>query len=145
METSSLDASSITGDLPFKLMVKADGSDTFNPRNVEVTLSLSGQATAQTASGQTIDVTTFTAGTDATVDTFANETDPNATQSATTPCLTTRPLGNSPVVSPGTQADASWELTAEVIGYTMYGQYEECVESTEALKETKTSPRGTTS
>ena len=133
METSSLDASSITGDLPFKLMVKADGSDTFNPRNVEVTLSLSGQATAQTASGQTIDVTTFTAGTDATVDTFANETDPNATQSATRAVLdyqTTWEL--SGVVSPGTQADASWELTAEVIGYTLYGQYDECVESTEA-------------
>ena len=73
------------------------------------------------------------AGTDTTVDTYQNETDPNATASDTRKVLsyqTTWEMSGS--VTPGTASDASWELTAEIVEYTMYGQYEECVESSDA-------------
>ena len=134
LESSSFDASSTEGDIDFKLKVTADGSDTFDPRNVTVRVAFSpGSQATGTLGGQTLTINDVVAGTDATVDTYQNETDPNATTTDTRKVLsyqTTWEMSGS--VTPGTASDASWELTAEIVEYTMYGQYEECVESSDA-------------
>ena len=134
LESSSFDASATEGDIDFKLKVTADGSDTFSPRDVTVRLALSGQASGQIGpSGDTLTINDVVAGTTTTVDTYANETDPNATQTGSRAVLSYQTTWEiSGAITPGVQSDASWELTAEIIEYTMYGQYEECVESSEA-------------
>ena len=133
LEASSFDASAYEGDIDFKLKVTADGSDTFDPREVTVRLALSGQATGQIGV-DTLTINDVVAGTTATVDTYQNESDPNATQTGSRSVLSYQTTWEiSGAITPDTQAStASWELTAELIEYTMYGQYEECVESSEA-------------
>ena len=134
LESSSFDASSTEGDIDFKLKVTADGSDTFNPRDITVRLSLSGQATGQIGpGGDTLTVNDVVAGTTTTVDTYANESDPNATLTGSRAVVSYQTTWEiSGAITPGVQSDSSWELTAELVEYTMYGQFDECVESTEA-------------
>jgi len=133
LEASSFDASAYEGDIDFKLKVTADGSDTFNPREVTVRLSLSGQASGLLG-GDALTINDVVAGTATTVDIYANETDPNATQTGSRALLSYQTTWEiSGAITPDTQASsASWELTAELVEYTMYGQFEECVESSEA-------------
>ena len=133
LESSSFDASTTDGDIDFKLKVTADGSDTFDPREVNVLLTLSGAASGQVGS-DTLTINTVVAGTTTTVDTYANESDPNATQSASRSVLSYQTTWEiSGIVTPATTTgSSSWELTAELTNYTMYGQYEECVESSDA-------------
>jgi hypothetical protein len=134
LESSSFDASAVEGDIDFKLKVTAAGSNTFDPRDVEVLLTLSGQASGQIG-GDALTINTLVAGTTSTVDIYANETDPNATQTASRAVLSYESTWElSGAITPGTQSNAAWELEAELIEYTMYGQYEECVESSEATE-----------
>ncbi len=134
LESSSFDASATEGDIDFKLKVTADGSDTFDPRDVEVKLTLSGQASGQVG-GDALTINTLVAGTTTTVDVYANETDPNATQTASRAVLSYQTTWEiSGAITPGAQSNAAWQLEAELVEYTMYGQFEECVESSEATE-----------
>ena len=134
LEASSFDASATEGDIDFKLKVTADGSDTFDPRDVEVLLTLSGQASGQVG-GNALTINTLVAGTTTTVDIYANESDPNATQTGSRAVLSYQTTWEiSGAITPGTQSNAAWQLEAELVEYTMYGQYEECVESSEATE-----------
>ena len=134
LEASSFDASSTEGDIDFKLKVTADGSDTFDPRDVEVLLTLSGQASGQVG-GNALTINTLVAGTTTTVDVYVNESDPNATQTGSRAVLSYQTTWEiSGAITPGTQSNAAWQLEAELVEYTMYGQYEECVESSEATE-----------
>ena len=128
MNAPSLDASSLQS-APFKLTVSAEGSDTFNPREVTVRLALSGQATG-TIGQDPLTINDIVVGTTTIVDTFENQTDPNAVQTGSRTVLTYQTSWElSGEITPGVQSGASWVLSAELIEYTLYGQYDECVET----------------
>ena len=135
MDTSSLDASSLTS-AQFKLTVVADGSESFNPREVNIRLETSGQvATATLGSDDVRGISFITVGTTSTVDIYANETDPNATQQGARSVLTYQTAWEmSGELIPTGDANAQFEITAEVVNYTLYGQFEECVESEEVTE-----------
>ena len=134
MDSQFLDASSLTS-AEFTLTVTADGSDVFNPREVDIRLETSGQvATATLSDGTDVrGINTITPGTDQTVETFQNETDPNATQTETRAVLSYQNAWSiSGSLVPTGDANANFAISAEVIGYTMYGPFEDCVETQEA-------------
>ena len=135
MDTSSLDASSLQS-AQFKLTVTADGSENFNPREVNIRLETSGQvATATLGSDNIKGISYVTVGTTQTVETYANETDPNATQTNSRSVLSYQTAWEmSGELIPTGDANAQFEITAEVANYTLYGQYDECVESEEATE-----------
>ncbi len=135
MDTSSLDASSLQS-AQFKLTVTADGSENFNPREVNIRLETSGQvATATLGSDDIKGISFVTVGTTQTVETYANETDPNATQTGSRSVLSYQTAWEmSGELIPTGDANAQFEITAEVANYTLYGQYDECVESEEATE-----------
>lgn len=135
MDTSSLDASSLQS-AQFKLTVTADGSENFNPREVNIRLETSGQvATATLGSDDIKGISYVTVGTSQTVETYANETDPNATQTGSRSVLSYQTAWEmSGELIPTGDANAQFEITAEVANYTLYGQYDECVESEEATE-----------
>ena len=124
----SLDASSLSS-AQFKLTVIADGSESFIPRDVTVRLTLSGQASG-TIGMDSLSVNDVVAGTTSTVDTFENETDSTTKQTDTRTILSYQTGWElTGEITPGTQSDASWVLTAELLEYTVYGQYDECQET----------------
>tara|TARA_B100000683_G_scaffold6604_1_gene7361 strand:- start:5977 stop:9117 length:3141 start_codon:yes stop_codon:yes gene_type:complete len=135
MDTSSLDASSLQS-AQFKLTVTADGSENFNPREVNIRLETSGQvATATLGSDDIKGISYVTVGTTQTVETYANETDPNATQTGSRSVLSYQTAWEmSGELIPTGDANAQFEITAEVANYTLYGQYDECIESEEATE-----------
>ena len=137
METSSLDASSLQ-KAPFKLTVTADGSEIFNPREVNIRMETSGQVNTATLSDGTDvkGINFITVGTPTTnVEIYTNETDPNATQFGNRAVLTYQSAWEmSGELIPGQDTNAQFEITAEVVNYTLFGQYEDCVESTEATE-----------
>ena len=135
MDTSSLDASSLTS-AQFKLTVVADGSESFNPREVNIRLETSGQVASATLGTDDVKgISYITVGTMDTVDIYANETDPNATQQGARSVLTYQTAWEmSGELIPTGDANAQFEITAEVVNYTLYGQFEECVESEEVTE-----------
>ena len=135
MDASSLDASSLSS-AQFKLTVVADGSESFNPREVNIRLETSGQiATATLGSDDVKGISFVTVGTTSTVDIYANETDPNATTQASRSVLTYQTAWEmSGELVPTGDANAQFEITAEVVNYTLYGQFEECRESEEVTE-----------
>ena len=135
MDTSSLDASSLTS-AQFKLTVVADGSESFNPREVNIRLETSGQVASATLGTDDVKgISYITVGTMDTVDIYANETDPNATQQGARSVLTYQTAWEmSGELIPTGDANAQFEITAEVENYTLYGQFEECVESEEVTE-----------
>ncbi|MGB1233453.1 MAG: hypothetical protein ACPHF0_04725, partial [Poseidonia sp.] len=135
MDSSSLDASSLQS-AQFKLTVTADGSENFNPRDVNIRLETSGQvATATLGSDDIKGISYVTVGTTQTVETYANETDPNATQTGSRSVLSYQTAWEmSGELIPTGDANAQFEITAEVANYTLYGQYDECVETSEATE-----------
>ena len=135
MDTSSLDASSLQS-AQFKLTVVADGSESFNPREVNIRLETSGQVASATLGTDDVkDISYVTVGTTDTVDIYANETDPNATQQGARAVLTYQTAWEmSGELIPTGDANAQFEITAEVVNYTLYGQFEECVESEEVTE-----------
>ena len=139
-QTSKTDWTNPSGD--FTLTVIANGSDTFDPRDVQVRLALAGDYTSATASDgtdltQNSGITVLTAGTPATVTIFENETDPNATQDATRNVLSylTSWTFTGSVAINTAQNESTLKVEAEVIGYTMYGPFEDCVETSDATEE----------
>ena len=143
----SLDAAGLQAG-EFTLTVEANGSDTFSPREVLIEVKTTANtAFVQTATldGQAIPLDgtplIVTAGTedtndDGTVDTLdevnieENESDPNATQTALRHTLAYQNAWtvNGELV-PGSSNDARFEITAEVVGYTLYGQFDDCIET----------------
>ncbi|MBL6806728.1 MAG: hypothetical protein ISQ54_04615 [Candidatus Poseidonia sp.] len=138
-QTSKTDWTNPSGD--FTLTVIANGSDTFDPRDVQVRLALAGDYSSATASDgtdltQNSGITVLTAGTPATVNIYENETDPNATQDATRNVLSylTSWTFTGSVAINTAQNESTLKVEAEVIGYTMYGPFEDCVESSDATE-----------
>ena len=120
----------------FKLKVLADGSDTFNPREVNIRLETTGQvASASIGTTDISEITYITVGTASTVDVYSNESDPNATQQGTRNILSYQTAWEmSGQIEPADLATARFELTAEVANYTLYGQFEDCIETAEAAE-----------
>lgn len=119
------------GDKGFTLTVEADGSSDFSPRDVEVVVLLSGDATATTVANDGVGSTVFP-GTMQTVRTFENESDPSDyTNSTTTMVLDYQtPWTFTGLVSPdGDNNESRYELTAELLGYASYGQFADCEET----------------
>ena len=138
-QTSKTDWTNPSGD--FTLTVIANGSDTFDPRDVQVRLALAGDYSSATASDgtdltQNSGITVLTAGTPATVNIYENETDPNATQDATRNVLSylTSWTFTGSVAINTAQNESTLKVEAEVIGYTMYGPFEDCVETSDATE-----------
>ena len=135
MDTSSLDASSLQS-AQFKLTVTADGSEIFNPRDVNIRMETSGQvASATMGSTDVKGISHITVGTVSNVEVYANETDPNATQMGNRAVMTYQTAFEfSGELIPASDANAQFEITAEVVNYTLYGQYDDCVESSDATE-----------
>ena len=136
MDSQFLDASSLTS-AEFKLTVTADGSEVFNPREVNIRLETSGQVASATLSDGTdvMGINSVIPGTDQTVETFHNETDLNATQTDIRAVLSYQNAWSiSGSLVPNGDANAQFAITAEVIDYTMYGPFDDCTESTEATE-----------
>ena len=121
----------------FKLKVLADGSNTFNPREVNIRLETTGQVeSASLGTTDISEITYITVGTASTVDVYSNESDPNATTQGTRNILSYQTAWEmSGQIEPADLATARFELTAEVANYTLYGQFEDCVESAEATED----------
>jgi hypothetical protein len=135
-EGDTLDASSISS-ATFVLSVAADGSNDFNPREVNIRVEVTGQVTDATLETTDIsEISYMTVGTTSTVEIFQNETDPNATQTASRSVLaygTTVEMSGE-IIPEASVSNARFEINAEVWNYTLYGQYEECVETSEATE-----------
>ena len=134
------------GPHAFTLTVTADGSSTFSPRDTEIRLELTGDVptpggatggpnnddlTVGTAGGG---ITYLTAGTETpNVLTYQNETDVNDTTSDTRHILDYQtPWTYTGTVTLDTAATESrMQLAASLIGYTLYGQYADCIETWE--------------
>ena len=131
-----LDASG-GGDGDFKLIVMANGSDTFTPREVQIRLHVT-QNTAMVDSAQ-IGTTAFpldgtgvlvTAGVQQTVEVFMNESDPNGSTLDARNVLDYQTAWEvSGVLVPGLDSNAQFEITAELESYTLYGPFEDCMET----------------
>ena len=122
----------------FSLSVTANGSEIFSPREVEVLIVVSGDYSSATLDGANLllddqgnptDRTTITVGTDTTVRTFEHQDDPTNFTEETRSVLTYQ---NTEVLNgefvPNGNSDARFQITAEIIGYTMYGQFTDCEE-----------------
>ena len=121
------------GSCEFSLTVMANGSDTFSPRDVQILVTVSGQVSTATAGGDDLmqngGLTTLTVGTDATVRTFEHESDPTNFTEETRAVLTYQvPWELNGELLPNGDSDARFAISAEVLGYTMYGPYSECEE-----------------
>mgnify|MGYP006239827001 FL=1 len=119
------------GTKEWSLTVTADGSDTFDPRNVTIRMETSGDVlAAQDVDGNVIDgsgTSTYTAGTSMTVDTYQDvSTEPPTITTDSRDVLSTWTLTGSLSVS--TQnADALYGMKASLIDYAQYGQWQKCV------------------
>lgn len=123
----------------FTLSVTATGSDTFDPRNVSVRMALSGDVdSAQgTLNGnqlnltQNAGITVLDAGTSTNVEVFSNITDPNATISAGRNVISYQNTWTfqGSVTVDSSNNDSRVTIDAEVLGYTLYGQFDQCVET----------------
>jgi hypothetical protein len=122
----------------FQLSVTANGSETFSPRDVQVLIIVSGDYSTATLDGINLliddqgnptDRMTMTVGTEDTVRTFEHQEDVNNTTSDVRSILTYQ---NTEVLSgefvPNGNSDARFQITAEIVGYTLYGQYTDCEE-----------------
>ena len=137
------DAIQIAGETEgFTLEVTATGSDTFDPRDVMLRLQVSGDVdSAQvTMGGQNMDLATGTAGAGISffpvgvetqnVRTFENETDPSDYEEETRYILAyDNTWSVSGTVTPDAEnEDARVTISVELVNYTSYGQFDECVE-----------------
>jgi hypothetical protein len=121
-----------SGTKEWTLTVNASGSDTFEPRNVQVRLQTTGEVdNAQTTDGTAIDSSTtniFTAGTSTTVDVYENlSTEPSTITTDARSVLTTWTLTGSLTVDVQNLDSASYGLRASLVEYTQYDQWTSCV------------------
>jgi hypothetical protein len=132
-----LDASSLGGDAEFQLSVLANGSETFNPREVTIELRVAGDVGTATNADGTIDfaagdagtpgVTLITVGTPQTVTTFQNESNVNDTTSDSRHILEYQNAWTmTGFFSPNADSEARFEISAELVKYTMYDQHQSC-------------------
>ena len=123
----------------FTLSVTASGSDTFDPRNIEVRLALSGdvESAQGNLNGNSINltenagITVIEAGTSTSVEVFSNITDPNATVQSNRNVVAYQNTWTfvGSVTVDGSNNDSRVTLDAELLSYTLYGQFDECVET----------------
>ena len=116
----------------WSLTVTADGSDTFDPREVRVRLQtvgdvdqagINGESTSIDSSGTNI----FTAGVSTTVDIFQNiSTEPPTTTTGVRNVLSTWTLTGSLTVDTENIAEAVYGMKASLVDYTQYGQWPSC-------------------
>ena len=131
------------GDKSWTLSVIANGSDTFNPRNVTIRLKSSGDVTALVDSDGT-DLFTeayydVVLGTSTTVETFTNvSTEPPTTINGTRTVLSylTEYTYSGSLTFNAEVEEASYGLTAQLYGYTQYDQLDSCQEIDPATNET---------
>ncbi len=120
------------GTKAWTLTVNASGSDTFDPREVQVRLQTVGDVSlAQSADGTPIDGGTtniWTAGVSTTVDVYENiSTEPSTITTGLRNVLSTWTLSGSLTVDTANTADASYGMRASLVDYTQYGQWQSCV------------------
>ena len=127
------DTISGTGTQGWSLTVTADGSDTFDPREVQVSLQTVGDVSAAQTTGTnqtSIDgsgTNIFTAGVSTTVDTFQNvSTEPPTITTGLRNVLSTWTLTGSLTVDTDSIAEASYGMKASLVDYTQYGQWPSC-------------------
>ena len=127
----SLNAASLSSG-EFQLTVDANGSEPFSPRNVLVEIRVTGDADTATLDGtdlmQNSGITQMTIGTDATVRTFEHETDPTNFTEETRAILgyQSAEVLNGELIPLG--QGGGFEITVEVIEFTMYGPFTDCEE-----------------
>ena len=129
---SGNDVESGAGTKDWTLTVTANGSDTFDPREVQVRLQSVGDVTAaQDTDGNSIDSSTtnlYTAGVSTTVDTSQNlSTEPPTITTGLRTVLSTWTLTGSLNVDVENKDDASYGMKASLVDYTQYGQWSSCV------------------
>ena len=128
---SGNDMESGAGSKDWTLTVTANGSDTFDPREVQVRLQTVGDVSAaQTTDSVTIDssgTNIFTAGVSTTVDIFENvSNDPPTITTGLRNVLSTWTLQGSLTVAVENTDDASYGMKASLVDYTQYGQWSSC-------------------
>ena len=136
-------AESGSGVKAWTMTVIANGSDTFNPRDVLVRLKGSGDITAlQSDSGTDLYADAFydvAVGSSTTVEVFTNvSTDPPTITNGTRNVLsymTEWTFGGS-LTFDANNADASYGLSAELMSYTQYSQWDSCIETDPTNNET---------
>ena len=129
---SGMEMESGSGAKQWTLTVNASGSDTFEPRNVQVRLQTTGEVdSAQTLDGTVIDASTtniFTAGTSTTVDVYENlSTEPSTVTTDSRSVLTTWTLTGSLTPDVENVDSASYGLRASLVEYVQYDQWSSCV------------------
>ena len=129
---SGMEMESGSGAKQWTLTVNASGSDTFEPRNVQVRLQTTGEVdSAQTLDGTVIDASTtniFTAGTSTTVDVHENlSTEPSTVTTDSRSVLTTWTLTGSLTPDVENVDSASYGLRASLVEYVQYDQWSSCV------------------
>ena len=129
---SGMEMESGSGAKQWTLTVNASGSDTFEPRNVQVRLQTTGEVdSAQTLDGTVIDASTtniFTAGTSTTVDVYENlSTEPSTVTTDSRSVLTTWTLTGSLTPDVANVDSASYGLRASLVEYVQYDQWSSCV------------------
>ncbi len=131
--TEFCDASS-GGSCEFTLTVTANGSENFSPRNVVVRVDVTGDVATATAGGDDLMQGggvnyQITAGTSDTVRTFEHESDPlNFTEDSRSVLSYQTPWSVNGELVPNGNSDARFTISAEVVEYTMYGQFTDCEE-----------------
>ena len=136
-------AESGPGVKAWTLSVLANGSDTFNPREVVIRLKSGGDVTGLTSTvdgdllgGAFYDVTV---GTATTVETFTNvSTEPPTITNATRNVLAynTEWTYTGELTFDSNKSDSIYELTAQLLSYTQYSQWDSCVETDPTTNET---------
>lgn len=126
------DTTSGTDPQSWSLTVAAEGSDTFDPREVQVRLQTVGDVSeAIDEDGNSIDSSTtniYTAGTTMTVDTYENvSTEPPTIDTDTRTVLSTWTLNGSLTVDTENTAEATYGMKASLVQFTQYGQWQSCV------------------
>lgn len=129
---SGMEMESGSGAKQWTLTVNASGSDTFEPRNVQVRLQTTGEVdSAQTLDGTVIDASTtniFTAGTSTTVDVYENlSAEPSTVTTDLRSVLTTWTLTGSLTPDVENVDSASYGLRASLVEYVQYDQWSSCV------------------
>ena len=138
---STLEIENGAGTKDWTLTVTAEGSDTFDPREVRVRLQTVGDVSAaQSTDGTLIDAGTtniWTAGTSTTVDTYENtSTEPPTITTGLRNVLSNWTLTGQLTVDVANTADASYGLKASLVDYIQYGQWQSCSYTDNATNET---------
>ena len=136
-------AESGAGVKDWTLTVIANGSDTFNPRDVTIRLKGNGDITAlQSDDGTDLYSGAFydlVMGTSTVVETFTNvSTDPPTITTGTRSVMTYETVysyGGS-LTFDGTAEEASYGLSAQLLSFTQYSQWDSCVETDPETNET---------